>query len=188
MRKLLKYLLNDFYCNEQTSFPSDVFLCEYRTQFYHTTIHKALDRLLLKNIRQKSLCKGLCTAVSRAVQTCTVLRAVSWRKQGRKRKTKGWVTNGLLNKLYHARQEDIWILVLMHGQCCTQSTHHFLKANIFPSGPPTQSISTYYLLTNKISHTTVPWILGRSSWNNCWKKNLNGLIGKSKIVACSRNK
>lgn len=72
-----KYLLNDFYCNEQTSFPSDVFLCEYRTQFYHTTIHKALDRLLLKNIRQKSLCKGLCTAVSRAVQTCTVLRAVS---------------------------------------------------------------------------------------------------------------
>ena len=116
MRKLLKYLLNDFYCNEQTSFPSDVFLCGYHTQFCYTITHKALDRLLLKNIRQKSLCKGLCTAVSRAVQTCTVLRAVSWRKQGRKRNTKGWMTNGLLKKLYHARQEDIWNLVLMHGQ------------------------------------------------------------------------
>ena len=64
-------------CNEQTSFPSDVFLCGYHTQFCYTITHKALDRLLLKNVRQKSLCKGLCTAVSRAVQTCTVLRAVS---------------------------------------------------------------------------------------------------------------
>ena len=58
LEKIVEVFAYDFYCNEQTSFPSDVFLCEYRTRFYHTTIHKALamDRLLFKNIRQKSLC------------------------------------------------------------------------------------------------------------------------------------
>lgn len=70
LEKIVEVFTYDFYHNEQL-------LCEYHTQFCYTITHKALDRLLLKNIRQKSLCKGLCTAVSRAVQTCTVLRAVS---------------------------------------------------------------------------------------------------------------
>ena len=34
---------------------------------------------------------------------------------------------------------------MAHGPCCARSVRHDLGPNIFPSGPPTQSISTYYV-------------------------------------------
>ena len=53
----------------------------------------------------------------------------------------------LLTELGWAGQENIWPSVMAHGPCCAQSVRHDLGPNIFPSGPPTQSISTYYNLS-----------------------------------------
>ena len=50
----------------------------------------------------------------------------------------------LLTELGRAGRENIWHSVMAHGPCCTRSVRHDLRPNIFPSGPPTQSISTYY--------------------------------------------
>ena len=51
----------------------------------------------------------------------------------------------LLTKLGRAGRENIWPSVMAHGPRCARSVRHDLGPNIFPSGPPTQSISTYFL-------------------------------------------
>ena len=50
----------------------------------------------------------------------------------------------LLTELGRAGRENIWPSVMAHGPRCARSVRHDLGPNIFPSGPPTQSISTYY--------------------------------------------
>ena len=50
----------------------------------------------------------------------------------------------LLTELGRAGRENIWPSVISHGPRCARSVRHDLGPNIFPSGPPTQSISTYY--------------------------------------------
>ena len=43
---------------------------------------------------------------------------------------------------------NIWLSVMALGPlCCARSVRHDLEPNIFPSGPPTQSISKQYLTT-----------------------------------------
>ena len=49
----------------------------------------------------------------------------------------------LLTELDRAGQENLWPEVMAHGPRCARSVRHDLGPNIFPSGPPTQSISTY---------------------------------------------
>ena len=51
----------------------------------------------------------------------------------------------LLTELGRAGRENIWPSVMAHGPRCARSVRHDLGPNIFPSGPPTQSISTYSL-------------------------------------------
>ena len=48
----------------------------------------------------------------------------------------------LLSELGRAGRENIWPSVMGHGPRCARSVRHDLGPNIFPSGPPTQSIST----------------------------------------------
>ena len=48
----------------------------------------------------------------------------------------------LLTEFGRARRENIWLSVMKHGPRCARSVRHDLEPNIFPSGPPTQSIST----------------------------------------------
>ena len=48
----------------------------------------------------------------------------------------------LLTELGRAGRENIWPSVMAHGLRCARSVRHDLGPNIFPSGPPTQSIST----------------------------------------------
>ena len=52
----------------------------------------------------------------------------------------------LLTELGRAGRENIWPSVMAQGPRCARSVRHDLGPNIFPSGPPTQSISTYFLL------------------------------------------
>ena len=52
----------------------------------------------------------------------------------------------LLTELGRAGRENIWPSVMAHGPRCARSVRHDLGPNIFPSGPPTQSISTYYYI------------------------------------------
>ena len=47
-------------------------------------------------------------------------------------------------------------LVMAHGPRCARSVRHDLGPNIFPSGPPTQSISTYYYMTSSVSGQDEP--------------------------------
>ena len=54
----------------------------------------------------------------------------------------------LLTELGRAGRENIWPEVMAHGPCCARSVRHDLGPNIFLSGPPTQSISTYAFTTN----------------------------------------
>ena len=49
----------------------------------------------------------------------------------------------LLTDLGRAGLENIWPLVMAHRPRCARSVRHDLGPNIFPSGPPTQSIRTY---------------------------------------------
>ena len=49
----------------------------------------------------------------------------------------------LLTELGRAGRENIWPELMAHGPRCARSVRHELGPNIFPSGPPTQSISTY---------------------------------------------
>ena len=63
------------------------------------------------------------------------------KKKKKKEKRGGHMIKCLLTELGRAGRENIWPEVMAHG---ARSVRHDLGPNIFPSGPPTQSISTYY--------------------------------------------
>ena len=63
-------------------------------------------------------------------------------KKKKKEKRGGHMIKCLLTELGRAGRENIWPLVMAHGPRCARSVRHDLGPNIFPSGPPTQSIST----------------------------------------------
>ena len=65
------------------------------------------------------------------------------KKRKKKEKRGGHMIKCLLTELGRAGQENIWPSVMAHGPGCARSVRHDLEPNIFPSGPPTQSISTY---------------------------------------------
>ena len=60
-----------------------------------------------------------------------------------KKKISGHMIKCLLTELGRAGRENIWLSVRTHGPRCARSVRPDLEPNIFPSGPPTQSISTY---------------------------------------------
>ena len=49
----------------------------------------------------------------------------------------------LLTKLGRAGWENIWLKVMAYGPSAAKSVRHDFEPNIFPSSPPTSSISTY---------------------------------------------
>ena len=57
----------------------------------------------------------------------------------------------LLTELGRAGRENIWPWVMAHGPRCARSVRHDLGPNIFPSGPPTQSISKELSKDKKIA-------------------------------------
>ena len=63
-------------------------------------------------------------------------------KKKKKEKHGGHIIKCLLTELGRAGRENIWPEVMAHGPRCARSVRHDLGPNIFPSGPPTQSIST----------------------------------------------
>ena len=63
-------------------------------------------------------------------------------KKKKKEKRGGHMIKCLLTELGRAGRENIWPSVISHGPRCARSVRHDLGPNIFPSGPPTQSIST----------------------------------------------
>ena len=69
---------------------------------------------------------------------------VTRKKKKKKEKRCGHMIKCLLTELGRAGWENIWPSVMAHGPRCARSVRHDLGPNIFPSGPPTQSISTYY--------------------------------------------
>ena len=52
--------------------------------------------------------------------------------------------NCFLTEFGWAEWENIWLSVVRHELCCTQSMCYDLKPNILSSGPPAQSIGTYF--------------------------------------------
>ena len=64
------------------------------------------------------------------------------KKKEKKEKRGGHIIKCLLTELGRAGRENIWPSVMVHGPRCARSVRHDLGPNIFPSGPPTQSIST----------------------------------------------
>ena len=64
-------------------------------------------------------------------------------KRKKREKRGGHMIKCLLTELGRAGRENIWPSVMAHGPRCARSVRHDLGPNIFPSGPPTQSISTY---------------------------------------------
>ena len=64
------------------------------------------------------------------------------KKKGKKEKRGGHIIKCLLTELGRAGRENIWHAVMVHGPRCARSVRHDLGPNIFPSGPPTHSIST----------------------------------------------
>ena len=75
----------------------------------------------------------------------------------------------LLTELGRAGRENIWPLVMAHGPRCARSVRHDLGPNIFPSGPPTQSISAYSVRTNFASHISPGgnWITFQDKNSSC---------------------
>ena len=70
--------------------------------------------------------------------------AASVSTKERQKKFSGHMIKCLLTELGRAGRENIWLSVRTHGPRCARSVRPDLEPNIFPSGPPTQSISTYY--------------------------------------------
>ena len=64
-------------------------------------------------------------------------------KKKKKKKSSGHMIKCLLTELGRAKQKNIWPSVIAHGPHCARSVRHDLGPNIFLSGPPTQSTSTY---------------------------------------------
>ena len=73
------------------------------------------------------------------------------KKKKKKEKRGGHMIKCLLTELGRAGRENIWPTVMAHGPRCARSVRHDLGPNIFPSGPPTQSISTYYYMASSAS-------------------------------------
>ena len=65
------------------------------------------------------------------------------KKKKEKEKRGGHIIKCLLTELGRAGRENIWPSVMAHRPRCARSVRHDLGPNIFPSCPPTQSISTY---------------------------------------------
>ena len=70
--------------------------------------------------------------------------AASVSTKERQKKWSGHMIKCLLTELGRAGRENIWLSVRTHGPRCARSVRPDFEPNIFPSGPPTQSISTYY--------------------------------------------
>ena len=68
--------------------------------------------------------------------------AASVSTKERQKKCSGHMIKCLLTELGRAGRENIWLSVRTHGPRCARSVRPDLEPNIFPSGPPTQSIST----------------------------------------------
>ena len=69
---------------------------------------------------------------------------ISRKKQKKKREKRGGhMIKCLLTDLGRAGRENIWPSVMAHGPRCARSVRHDHGPNIFPSSPPTQSVSTY---------------------------------------------
>ena len=66
------------------------------------------------------------------------------KEKKKKEKRGGHMIKCLLTELDWAKRENIWPSVMAHRPRCAQSIRHDVRPNIFPSGPPTQSISTYF--------------------------------------------
>ena len=64
------------------------------------------------------------------------------KREKKKEKRDGHIIKCLLTELGRAGRENIWPLFMVQGPRCARSVRHDLGPNIFPSGPPTQSIST----------------------------------------------
>ena len=73
-------------------------------------------------------------------------------RKKKKEKRGGHMIKCLLTELGRAGRENIWPSVMAHGPRCARSVRHDLGPNIFPSGPPTQSISTYYSPSTQLSN------------------------------------
>ena len=63
-----------------------------------------------------------------------------------------------LTELGRAGWENIWPSVMAHGPRCARSVRRDLGPNIFPSGPPTQLISTYFCIVTKCLEKVSCWI------------------------------
>ena len=70
--------------------------------------------------------------------------AASVSTKERQKKFSGHMIKCLLTELGRAGRKNIWLSVRTHGPRCARSVRPDLEPNIFPSGPPTQSISTYF--------------------------------------------
>ena len=81
------------------------------------------------------------------------------KKKTRKKKEKrgGHIIKCLLTELGRAGRENIWPSFMAHGPRCARSVRNDLGPNIFPSSPPTQSISTYHWTVDVFSFTFIPW-------------------------------
>ena len=64
------------------------------------------------------------------------------KKKNKKEKRGCRMIKCLLTELGRAGRENIWPSVMAHGPRCARSVRRDLGPNIFPSGPPAQSIST----------------------------------------------
>ena len=102
---------------------------------------------ILSIARARSELKQLCCCINPdfSVKMSNIPNFVKKKKEkkGKKEKRGGHIIKCLLTELGRAGRENIWPSVMAHGPRCARSVRHDLGPNIFPSGPPTQSISTY---------------------------------------------
>ena len=81
----------------------------------------------------------------RAEWNNTATRVSLFHQKIENEKKNGHLRKCLLTEWGRAGRENMWLSVRMHGPRCIWFIHPDLEPNIFPSGPPTQSISTYYI-------------------------------------------
>ena len=100
---------------------------------------------ILSIARARCELKQLCCCMNPdvSVKMSNIPNFVSLKKKWKKEKYGGHIIKCLLTELGRARWENIWPKVMAHGPHCDCSVPHDLGPNIFLSGPPTQSISTY---------------------------------------------
>ena len=97
------------------------------------------------------VCKRLvvpmwCSLKMRAEWNNAATRVSSFhQKIENEKKKNGHLRKCLLTEWGRAGRENMWLSVRMHGPRYVWFIHPDLEPNIFPSGPPTQSISTYYI-------------------------------------------